>query len=274
MTCLFSICRKAPFNDSNLRKAFSYLVDRELIAGNLTGGFVEPLNTFIPQGLTGWLDNSSRVDFDLKKAWTTLDDASYVINVTSNRRIYPGTGRDLWNLTLYTPPYWEDKAQWETGETVCFYATILRIPIRHLWMAENDLKQMAQTKRKFHIVTMNVTISAPPVELYDLLHSSQDKPSTTAYSGIRDQELDASLQALKDGSEANQKAAAANVQRRLAELNPYTPVYTVTTSQANSVIRFVFNKTGKPSEQGTGSMDTRDLAVAFDDVEFLDKDRR
>ena len=51
-------------------------------------------------------------------------------------------------------------------------------------------------------------------------------------------------------------------------------MYTVTTSQANSVIRFVFNKTGKPSEQGTGSMDTRDLAVAFDDVEFLDKDRR
>ncbi len=280
MTCLVFNCASPPFNDTQFRKAIVYMIDRETIISNLTDTAIKPLNTFLPESLDGWVRNESNAEFNLEKAWNTLTDAGYAVNITSNRRINPSTGRDLRDMTIITPPIWEDEAQWVAGETISLYAIILRLPVKHTTMTSNRLRALNSGNDTVDMAVMNLTISLPPHELYNILHSQADA-SIHSLTGISDPTLDGALEDLKKGAnESVQREAAFRIQERLAEIVPYAPICVPVSAKADQTVKsgthlitFSFEKIGKPSDENSSSTDTRSLAAAFDYVEFLNENR-
>ena len=265
MTCLFYNCRNSPINDAKFREAFSYLIDRDLIV-EATNETVTKLEYFIPVELDEWLDESNFLRFNITNCWIALDEAGYTIDEDSNRRIDPKTQSPMRDLILVTPTYQENPEQWLAGETIFYYATILRIPLIHATLYNDGTYAQAVRDRDYDMIIMDVKVETTPTILYYLLHSQQDKQYTSAYSGIDDSQLDSQLATLLDGSLSEQKNACKNIQERLNELIPYAPIYS-SSSEPETDITFVFDKV---TSQTKSTGETVNIAVAFDYIEFLD----
>jgi ABC-type transport system substrate-binding protein len=228
--------RRSPFDDVEFRRAISCLVDRGFIANKVFGAWAEPLNTFIPQASLGWVNpNALACEYDVGNAMEILRDAGYRFDIRTRKMTDPGTGRPLREMTLLTPQLEEAICLWIAGNTTSSYASILGIPIRHVALPESELKKRAIEERDFDLLVYDHDVGAPPFELYNLLHSSLDRQSTNAYSGIHDPELDRALEGLWFGTGRTEAVKSAHdAQTRLAALVPYVPIYSISNVAAAS----------------------------------------
>ena len=67
----------APFDNVQVRQAFSYALDREAWVKDVLGGIGYPAWTFIPPGIPGHLEGDKPYDFDPVKAKQLLADAGF-----------------------------------------------------------------------------------------------------------------------------------------------------------------------------------------------------
>jgi oligopeptide transport system substrate-binding protein len=72
----FNVTRK-PFDDVRVRRAFSLVVDRELITGQVLGLGQIPAYTLVPPGLPGYTSPESRRGVDVAEARRLLTEAGY-----------------------------------------------------------------------------------------------------------------------------------------------------------------------------------------------------
>ncbi len=80
--CTFSLMfhqLKAPFTDPEVRKAFSYGLDRNAWVKDILKGLGLPTLTWIPKGWPGYHDGETRYGYDPTKAVQTLTDAGYKV---------------------------------------------------------------------------------------------------------------------------------------------------------------------------------------------------
>lgn len=68
---------RPPFDDPNVRRAFSLAVDREKIARVLGQGLVEPAAGILPPGFPGFNENLRGPDYDPEKAREALEQSRY-----------------------------------------------------------------------------------------------------------------------------------------------------------------------------------------------------
>lgn len=81
-SCTFALMYhqlKAPFTDPEVRKAFSYALDRQAWVTDVLKGLGSPTLTWIPKGFPGYQDGETRWGFDPAKAVQTLTDAGYKV---------------------------------------------------------------------------------------------------------------------------------------------------------------------------------------------------
>jgi oligopeptide transport system substrate-binding protein len=81
-SCTFCIMfhqLKAPFTDPEVRKAFSYALDREAWSRDILKGLGLPTLTWIPKGWPGYQEGETRYGYDPAKAVKTLTDAGYMV---------------------------------------------------------------------------------------------------------------------------------------------------------------------------------------------------
>ena len=69
--------RIAPFDNVQVRQAFSYALDRESYVTDVLGGIGVPAYTFIPPGIPGYLEGETPYAFDPAKAKETLAAAGF-----------------------------------------------------------------------------------------------------------------------------------------------------------------------------------------------------
>lgn len=77
--------RKAPFNDPNVRKAFSLAIDRNYIVNQITRAGQKPASGFVPAGMT-----DAQVGSDFRKVggdYYSLNEADYQANVAEAKRL-------------------------------------------------------------------------------------------------------------------------------------------------------------------------------------------
>lgn len=71
-------CQKAPFKDNTaLRQAFNYAVDREHIIETIWGGLVSEQKTYVPEGMFYFNSGSTGYTHDPEKAKALLEQAGY-----------------------------------------------------------------------------------------------------------------------------------------------------------------------------------------------------
>jgi oligopeptide transport system substrate-binding protein len=70
---------KPPFNDPEVRKAFTYALDREAWVKDIQKGIGLPTLTWIPPGWPGYKEGETRLAYDPEKAVQTLTDAGYKV---------------------------------------------------------------------------------------------------------------------------------------------------------------------------------------------------
>ena len=224
--------RRSPLDDVEFRRAISCLVDREYIAG----AWAEPLNTFVPKASPEWLNpNALACEYDVGNAMEILRDAGYGFDIRTGKMTDPVTGSPLREMTLLTPQINEAAFLWIAGNVTSSYANAIGIPMRHVALPEVELIRRASEARDFDLMVYDHDFGHPPFELYNLLHSSLDKPSTSAYSGIHDPELDRALESLWFRVTKNETVKSAyDAQARLAALVPYVPIYSASKIAAAS----------------------------------------
>jgi oligopeptide transport system substrate-binding protein len=78
MYCLGFNCEKPPFKDNtSLRQALNYAVDKGNIINNIWGGMVTEQKTYVPEGMFYFAQDSIGFPYDLNKAKQLLADAGY-----------------------------------------------------------------------------------------------------------------------------------------------------------------------------------------------------
>lgn len=70
---------KPPFDDKVVREAFSHLMDREALVGEVLKGYGSPTQTWIPKGFPGYDAGENRYPFDPAMARSILMNAGYTI---------------------------------------------------------------------------------------------------------------------------------------------------------------------------------------------------
>jgi peptide/nickel transport system substrate-binding protein len=227
MACLFFNCRRSPFDDVEFRKAMSCLVNREYMAKTVLEEWAEPLDTFIPPASNEWTSpNASANKFDVEKAGRILNDAGYRIDSQTQKRLDPKTGTPLRTITVVSPPIGKSPDLWTAAYTTCFYANSVGISTTQVTFADYQLTEKTMKERDFDICVLDITLGHAPFGLFALLHSSRDKLWTTAYPGIHDSDLDKSLESLWFGIKKTEVLQASrDVQKRLASIVPYVPMY-------------------------------------------------
>ncbi len=71
-------CEKAPFKDNTaLRQAFNYAVDKKNIVNNIWGGLVTEQKTIVPAGMFYFMGDSAGYPYDVEKAKSLLEQAGY-----------------------------------------------------------------------------------------------------------------------------------------------------------------------------------------------------
>jgi oligopeptide transport system substrate-binding protein len=94
-SCTFAVMfhqLKEPFTDPEVRKAFSYALDREGWVNDVLQGLGSPALTWIPPGFPGFKEGETRYGFDPEKAKQTLADAGYTVEngvLTKDGKSYP-----------------------------------------------------------------------------------------------------------------------------------------------------------------------------------------
>ena len=225
LSSIFFNLRKSPCNDTAIRLATSYLVDRTYICNNLLGGWVNPVKNFIPPLSPNWTNNNSEApDFDSQKARQILDNAGYEINSLGWRNI-PNSNITLDTLTVLSPTWTRSSVLWYIAYTLSYYLNATGVPTYHTALPDYVLLERTMERRDFDICVMDVSIAQVPFGLYPLLHSSQDYNGTFAFPGIHNQTLDSALETLwLSNNKANAQTAALQTQTYLQQLLPYIPV--------------------------------------------------
>ncbi|MCC7478228.1 ABC transporter substrate-binding protein [bacterium] len=71
-------CEEAPFKDNTaLRQAFNYAVDKQNIVNNIWGGLVTEARTYVPEGMFYYWADSPGYAYDVEKAKGLLEQAGY-----------------------------------------------------------------------------------------------------------------------------------------------------------------------------------------------------
>jgi ABC-type transport system substrate-binding protein len=225
-SCLFFNCRLSPLDDPAVRKAISYLVDREYISKTLLKGLAQPEDSFIPSYSSEWTNsNASAEAYDAEAAANILDKAGYQINNETGTRIDPETRDPLRELHILTPEVEDSPGLWAIGNVTANNLNAIGIPAKHLSLPSYEYLERIMNKRNFDMCAADSYIGYNAFGLYSLLHSSQDRNWTAAYPGTHDQILDTQLQKLWSGIKKSDVVDAAQAaQSRIAELIPYVPV--------------------------------------------------
>jgi peptide/nickel transport system substrate-binding protein len=225
LSCIFFNLRRSPCNDTAMRQAVSYLVDRTYVCNTLLNGWTNPVRTFIPPISSNWTNqNALAPNFDTQKARQILDNAGYEVNSLGWRNT-PNTNTTLPTLTVLTPTWSRSAVLWDIGYMISYYLNATGIPNQHMALPDYLLLERTMQSRTFDICVMDVSLSQVPFGLYALLHSSQDHSGTSAYPGIRNATLDAALNQLWFGNDKTQdQNAAKDAQTAISQLLPYIPV--------------------------------------------------
>ncbi len=225
LSSIFFNIRKSPFNDTAIRQAVSYLVDRAYICDTLLSGWVDPVTTFVPPLSPSWTNiNAVAPDFDSQKARQILDNAGYVVNSLGWRNT-PGSNETLDTVTILTPTWTRSAVLWDIGYTISYYMNATGIPTYHLALPDYILLERTMERRDFDICVMDVSLAHAPFGLYPLLHSSQDINGTFAFSGVHNSTLDSALETLWFGNDkAEVQKAVLDAQTYSGQLLPYLPV--------------------------------------------------
>jgi ABC-type transport system substrate-binding protein len=228
--------RRSPFDDAEFRRAISCLVNREYFAKSVFKTLAEPLNTFVPHASPKWVNpNAVACEYDVGNAMEMLRNAGYRFDLRTRKMTDPRTGSPLREMTLLTPQLEEAMFLWVAGNATSSGADAIGVPIRHVALPESELVRRAVEERDFDMLVYDHDFDSPPFELYNLLHSSLDRKSTNAYSGIHDSELDRTLESLWFGiSRTEAVKSAHDAQTRLAALVPYVPIYSTSNIAAAS----------------------------------------
>jgi oligopeptide transport system substrate-binding protein len=114
---------KAPFNDPEVRKAFSYALDRDAYVTDILKGLGLSTLTWIPKGWPGYHEGETRYGYDPTKAVQTLTDAGYTVK---DGKLIGKDGKPIdMNLTFSDSPRARTRFEWLAAK----YKAVLGIDI-------------------------------------------------------------------------------------------------------------------------------------------------
>ena len=70
-------CSKPPFDDANIRKAFSMAIDRDKITSLVFRSMVEKANGLVPPGMPGYNDKVTGIEFNVNRAKELINQSKY-----------------------------------------------------------------------------------------------------------------------------------------------------------------------------------------------------
>jgi ABC-type transport system substrate-binding protein len=224
--------RRPPLNDVKFRQALMFLVDRERIVNEGLKG----LGNVLPAGLVGpaygdWQNtNVPEYSFNPEKAAKILDDAGYVVDQATGKRIDPATGLPIRNIVILARI--DDPNRKMAADLLSAEAQKLGIPIvsdpreRRYWAGK------VNAEYDFDIATAGFGLEDVPDWLYRFFHSSQlpenhnMEPYWQNRWGFNNSVYDAIAFKIKYGSSVDEaKQASLKAQEILAEELPFLPLY-------------------------------------------------
>jgi len=172
--------RIAPFNDINIRKAFSYLFDRKKFNEKLFYNAYYPINSYFPgtefanpsNPQTGFNPDSAVVLL-AASGWTQKNSEGYLVK---NGKVFEADlqfqkGMDRW-LTIYQEDLKKAGIKLNLKETD--YPTAFKIGMEH----------------NFRLLPISWTENVIPNPEGNYTSDLADKPNTTNWSGIKDKRID------------------------------------------------------------------------------------
>jgi peptide/nickel transport system substrate-binding protein len=242
ISCVFFNLRRSPTDDLSFREAIARVINRDFLSHRILNGRVVPLNTYVPPLNEDWVNKDAAAPpFNSTQANEVLNEAGYRFDKEYKSRVNPKTNEPL-SLTVLTPLRNINPILWNIGYTLTYYINGLGIKAYHIALPDYLCRRQAMESRDFDILIQDISLNQAPFGLYPLLHSSQDKNWTNAFSGVHDLELDKALEALWSSLDIlTAQKEAKEIQALLVKNLPYVavcsmPVYSAIRGDWNGIV--------------------------------------
>ena len=235
--------RKPPFNDTSLRQAIAFLIDKEFIISRILQGYGTRMDTIVPSGNRYWfcpdvprygegMNRNGRI----KRAYHILHRAGYTWMqppVDEGGRVVPGKeirmpdGQPMNKFTILTPPADYDPHRAMSGMMIQEWLRALGMPAYSRPMSFGALLTQVKGRRDFDAFILGYgRLSLDPDYLRSFFHSANDKQRGWNMSGYKNLEFDRIADA--SASEMNRhrrKELIWEMQKIIMTDVPYIPIY-------------------------------------------------
>lgn len=213
-----------------LRRAISYLVDRDYILNKILKGYGKITPSVVPPWTGRWYDPKVKElyewthKYDPDKARDLLRSAGFEDTDGTGWLNDPRTGRDLPTMYLYTPSY--DPIRVQVGDLIASACQSVGIPVYNKPIDFNSLVNLVFDAHDFDLYILGWLLGREPLWLYYLFHSNQDVPGGNNAPGIHNATLDDNLTKIWEATTPDEmEEAVYNAQRIIAEQVAYIPLY-------------------------------------------------
>jgi hypothetical protein len=189
-----------------VRKAITYLADKDLIVTDCTGGFTERIDQLLAaphkgwrnQTHPGWGDGNFTFEYDPDTAASILDAEGFVQGTTPNPaynpaltwsaeflRVYPGdhpteAGNDVHPVVMCIRT--DDLRRFCAGDLLKYHLEVVGFPTAAIYGSSTELYDQVMGDMNFHIYTGGWSLGRfPPLYQYGLMHESQNYPYGSNY---------------------------------------------------------------------------------------------
>ena len=248
--------RKAPFDDSNLRRAIATVIDKTFIVSRILQGYGTPMPSFIPPANSFWFNpHVPQYGKDLpmarrvESAGRILADAGYTWDrppSVADGRPVPGQGLRLpdgaamQKFTILTPPADYDPRRAFCGLMIQEWLRQLGMPAFARPMSFSSLLDQVKGQRDFDAFILGYgSLNLDPDYLRSFFSSKNDKPRGWNMSGYRNARFDAvAAKSSEEMDREKRREMVWEMQHMLIEDVPYIPLYNPDVLEAVNKERF------------------------------------
>ncbi|MCJ8501496.1 ABC transporter substrate-binding protein [Desulfatitalea alkaliphila] len=248
--------RHAPFSDPAIRRAVSFLIDKEFIIERVLQGFAAPMDSIVPSENTFWhadglprygrgMTRSDRI----KAAYRLLSEGGYTwdrppVNdagsVVSPSRIILPDGQPMADFAILTPPADYDPARATCGVIIQEWLKDLGLPASARPMSFGALLQRIKDRHDFETFILGYgQLSLDPDYLRNFFHSANDRPGGWNMSGYRNPVFDRLADESGKAMDPSRRRYLVNDMQRIIMADvPYIPLYNPVAIEAVNTNRF------------------------------------